>query len=99
VWVFALAVTGQGLAMFLGGILEKRIGTRLATLIGGLTTRLQSTSVSAADNILYLAFSQIITNRHLCFLFLYFNFSGYEISSFVLILFIVTAVPISLFSV
>jgi len=54
VWVFALAVTGQGLAMFLGGILEKRIGTRLATLIGGLTTRLQSILVSAAGNILYV---------------------------------------------
>ena len=39
VWVFALAVTGQGLVMFFGGVLERKLGTRAATLIGSLMTR------------------------------------------------------------
>lgn len=39
IWVFALTVTGQGLAMFVGGLLEKKIGTRLAVLSGCFLTR------------------------------------------------------------
>ena len=34
-WITALNVAGQGSTMFLGGWLERRIGPRLSTLIGG----------------------------------------------------------------
>lgn len=34
-WIAALNLAGQGSSMFLGGWLEKRIGPRLSTLIGG----------------------------------------------------------------
>lgn len=36
-WIFALALIGQGGAMFLGGWLVKKIGSRWTTLIGGWT--------------------------------------------------------------
>ena len=34
-WIFALNLVGQGGSMFLGGWLERKIGPRLTTLIGG----------------------------------------------------------------
>ncbi len=34
-WIFAFALAGQGMSMFLGGWLVKRIGPRWTTLIGG----------------------------------------------------------------
>ena len=33
-WIYALALAGQGLSMFFGGLLERKIGPRLSTLIG-----------------------------------------------------------------
>ena len=33
-WIYALALGGQGFSMFFGGLMEKRIGPRLSTLIG-----------------------------------------------------------------
>ncbi|KAK6195536.1 hypothetical protein SNE40_000945 [Patella caerulea] len=36
VWIFACSGMGQGASMFLGGVLEKKIGPRLATLLGSL---------------------------------------------------------------
>ena len=35
-WIFAFALAGQGGAMFLGGFLVKKIGSRWTTLIGSL---------------------------------------------------------------
>ena len=34
VWIHALALVGQGLSMFIGGLLERKLGPRLSTLIG-----------------------------------------------------------------
>ena len=33
-WIYALALGGQGVSMCLGGLMEKRLGPRLSTLIG-----------------------------------------------------------------
>ena len=33
-WIYALALGGQGVSMFLGGLLERRLGPRISTLIG-----------------------------------------------------------------
>ena len=33
-WIYALALVGQGLSMFVGGLMERRIGPRLSTLVG-----------------------------------------------------------------
>ncbi|KAL8595959.1 hypothetical protein ACOMHN_018271 [Nucella lapillus] len=35
VWIYALAGMGQGMTMYIGGVLERRLGTRLSVLIGG----------------------------------------------------------------
>eukprot|EP00118_Oscarella_pearsei_P004694 m.20520 g.20520 ORF g.20520 m.20520 type:complete len:496 (+) comp28022_c0_seq1:33-1520(+) len=34
-WIYALAIVGQGTAMFFGGLLELKFGTRITSLIGG----------------------------------------------------------------
>ena len=39
VWIYALTLAGQGLAMFFGGFLSMKIGTRLTVLIGGWVMR------------------------------------------------------------
>ena len=39
IWVQACMLMGQGVTMFLGGILEQKLGLRIACLIGSWTLR------------------------------------------------------------
>ena len=38
-WVFALACMGQGLSMYFGGLIERKLGPRLTSLLGGWLMR------------------------------------------------------------
>ena len=44
-WIFALAAGGQGAAMFLGGIINAKIGPRWTTLLGSWIMRLANHTV------------------------------------------------------
>ena len=39
IWISAVAAMGQGTSMFLGGMLNRKVGPKLATLIGCWTAR------------------------------------------------------------
>ena len=39
IWVQACMLMGQGVTMFLGGIMEQKLGLRIACLIGSWTLR------------------------------------------------------------
>eukprot|EP00118_Oscarella_pearsei_P015801 m.145451 g.145451 ORF g.145451 m.145451 type:complete len:67 (+) comp38421_c1_seq2:173-373(+) len=38
-WIFALMAVGTGTTMYFGGLIEKKIGPRLTTFLGGLFLR------------------------------------------------------------
>lgn len=45
-WIYALMLAGQGSSMWIGGIIEKKLGARLTTLVGCMIMRSVDPTIS-----------------------------------------------------